>query len=58
MLCTRTPGSRPGRKRQAMWRAEGTYHSVVALMDHLRCESIQRLVHIVIDRYRAAAAGR
>ena len=27
-----------------MWRVEATYAAVVALMDHLRCEGIQRLV--------------
>jgi hypothetical protein len=41
------PGCRaagPDRKRQTVWQAEATYGSVVALMDHLRCEGIQRLV--------------
>ena len=44
MVCTRVPGSRPDRKRQKIWCAEARYDSVVALMDHLRCEGIQRLV--------------
>jgi transposase len=44
MVCTRVPGSRPGRKRQTVWQVDATYASVVALMDHLRCEGIQRLV--------------
>ena len=44
MVCTRVPGSRPDRKRQTVWRAEATYDQVVALMDHLRCQGIQRLV--------------
>jgi hypothetical protein len=44
MVCTRVPGSRPDRKRQKIWCAEASYGSVVALMDHLRCEGIQRLV--------------
>jgi hypothetical protein len=44
MVCTRMPGSRADRRRQAVWRAEATYDQVVALMDHLRCQGIQRLV--------------
>ena len=44
MVCTRVPGSRPDRKRQAVWQVDATYADVVALMDHLRCEGIQRLV--------------
>jgi transposase len=63
MVCTRVPGSRPDRKRQRVWRAEATYHAVVALMDHLRCEGIQRLVlestsdYWRIWYYLAEAAG-
>jgi len=63
MVCTRVPGSRPDRKRQAVWRVEATYHAVVALMDHLRCEGIQRLVlestsdYWRIWYYLAEAAG-
>jgi len=44
MVCTRVPGSRPDRKRQAVWQADADYASVVTLMDHLRCQGIQRLV--------------
>ncbi len=44
MVCTRVPGSRPDRRRQTVWQAGATYASVVALMDHLRCQGIQRLV--------------
>jgi hypothetical protein len=44
MVCTRVPGSRPDRRRQKVWRVEATCEQVTALMDHLRCEGIQRLV--------------
>ena len=44
MVCTRVPGSRPDRKRQTVWQVDATYASVTGLMDHLRCEGIQRLV--------------
>ena len=44
MVCTRVPGSRPDRRRQKVWRVEAAYGEVTALMDHLRCEGIQRLV--------------
>src|SRR5258706_14972881 len=44
MVCTRVPGSRPDRRRQTVWQGRATYASVVALMDHLRCQGIQRLV--------------
>jgi len=44
MVCTRVPGSRGDRKRQTVWQVDATYRSVIALMDHLRCEGIQRLV--------------
>ena len=44
MVCTRVPGSRPDRRRQKVWRVEATFKQVTALMDHLRCEGIQRLV--------------
>jgi len=63
MVCTRVPGSRPDRKRQKVWLAEAGYDSVVALMDHLRCEGIQRLViestsdYWRIWYYLAEAAG-
>jgi hypothetical protein len=63
MVCTRVPGSRPDRKRQTVWQVEATYAAVVALMDHLRCEGIQRLVlestsdYWRIWYYLAEAAG-
>ena len=63
MVCTRVPGSRPDRRRQKVWQVEATYDSVVALMDHLRCEGIQRLVlestsdYWRICYYLAEAAG-
>src|SRR6516162_6543536 len=63
MVCTRVPGSRAGRRRQAVWQVEATFHAVVALMDHLRCEGIQRLVlestsdYWRIWYYLAEAAG-
>jgi transposase len=44
MVCTRVPGSRPDRRRQKVWPVTATYREVIALMDHLRCEGIQRLV--------------
>ena len=63
MVCTRVPGSRPDRRRQKVWRVEATYGEVTALMDHLRCEGIQRLVlestsdYWRIWYYLAEAAG-
>jgi transposase len=63
MVCTRVPGSRADRRRQTVWRVEATYASVVALMDHLRCQGIQRLVlestsdYWRIWYYLAEAAG-
>src|SRR5258706_16215982 len=63
MVCTRVPGSRPDRRRQTVWQAGATYASVVALMDHLRCQGIQRLVpgstsdYWRIWYYLAEAAG-
>src|SRR5262249_26981326 len=41
---SRGAGSRPDRRRQKVWRVEATYAQVIGLMDHLRCEGIQRLV--------------
>ncbi len=63
MVCTRVPGSRPDRRRQKVWRVGATYGEVTALMDHLRCEGIQRLVlestsdYWRIWHYLAEAAG-
>ena len=44
MVCTRVPGSRPDRRRQKVWPVTATCREVIALMDHLRCQGIQRLV--------------
>jgi hypothetical protein len=44
MACTRVPGTRPDRRRQKTWRVEATFNEVMALMDYLRAEGIQRLV--------------
>ena len=63
MVCTRVPGTRPDRRRQKVWRVEATFNEVTALMDHLRCEGIQRLVlestsdYWRIWYYLAEAAG-
>jgi transposase len=63
MVCTRVPGSRADRRRQKVWRVEATFKEVIALMDHLRCEGIQRLVlestsdYWRIWHYLAEAAG-
>ncbi len=63
MVCTRVPGSRADRKRQKVRQVDATYGSVAALMDHLRCEGIQRLVlestsdYWRIWYYLAEAAG-
>ena len=63
MVCTRVPGNRPDRKRQTVWQVDASYASVVTLMDHLRCQGIQRLVlestsaYWRIWYYLAEAAG-
>ena len=63
MVCTRVPGSRPDRRRQKVWPVQATCGEVTALMDHLRCEGIQRLVlestsdYWRIWYYLAEAAG-
>ena len=63
MVCTRVPGSRPDRRRQKVWQVGATFGEVCALMDHLRCEGIQRLVlestsdYWRIWYYLAEAAG-
>jgi transposase len=63
MVCTRVPGSRADRRRQGTWRVGATFTEVTALMDHLRCEGIQRLVlestsgYWRIWYYLAEAAG-
>ena len=53
MVCTRVPGSRPDRRRQKVWQVPAAYHEVIALMDHLRCEGIQRLVLEIHERLLA-----
>src|SRR5450759_5764420 len=64
MVCLRLPHeSRAGRRTQKVWQADADYASVVALMDHLRCQGIQRLVlestsdYWRIWYYLAEAAG-
>jgi transposase len=63
MVCTRVPGSRADRRLQKVWRVEATCRAVTTLMDHLRCEGIQRLVlestgdYWRIWHYLAEAAG-
>ena len=61
MVCTRVPGSRPDRRRQEVWRVEAAYREVIALMDHLRCEGIQRLVlestPVIRGRQQASATA-
>jgi transposase len=63
MVCTRVPGSRPDRRRQKVWQVAASYHAVIALMDHLRSEGVQRLVlestsdYWRIWYYLAEAAG-
>jgi transposase len=63
MVCTRVPGSRRGSKRQKVWRVNATFKEITALMDHLVCEGIQRLVlestsdYWRIWYYLAEAAG-
>src|ERR1039457_1862593 len=60
---TRGPGARPGRTRQKVWRVNATFTEVTALMDHLVCAGIQRLVlestsdYWRIWYYLAEAAG-
>src|SRR5260370_41920509 len=63
MVCTRGRGSRRGSKRQKVWRVNATFKEITALMDHLVCEGIQRLVlestsdYWRIWYYLAEAAG-
>src|SRR5258705_12239147 len=52
MVCTRVPGSRPDRRRQTVWQAGATHAPVVALMDHLRGQGIQRPVARGASGYR------
>lgn len=63
MVCTRVPGTRADRRRQSVWKVPATFSAVTELMDHLRCEGIQRLVlestsdYWRIWYYLAEAAG-
>src|SRR5258708_28282363 len=64
MVCTRVPHeSKAGRRVQRTWQMGATYAEVVALMDHLVCEGIERLVlestsdYWRIWYYLAEAAG-
>src|SRR5258708_30825447 len=64
MVCTRLPrDTRAGRRTQPAWAATATFPAVVALMDHLRSQGIQRLVlqstpdYFRIWYYLAEAAG-
>jgi hypothetical protein len=57
MVCTRVPGSRPDRRRQKVWQVGATCGEVSALVDHLRCEGIQRLVLESIE-HSMASGGR
>jgi hypothetical protein len=45
MVCLRLPHeSRAGRRTQKVWEVTATFASVVALMDHLVCQGVERLV--------------
>ncbi len=61
MVCTRVPGSRRGSKRQKVWRVNATFKEITALMDHLVCEGIQRLVlestSVIRGRQQASATA-
>ena len=64
MVCMRLPHeSRAGRRVQKVWEVTATFASVVELMDHLRCQGVERLVlestsgYWRIWHYLAEAAG-
>jgi hypothetical protein len=64
MVCLRLPHeSRAGRRTQKVWEVTATFASVVALMDHLVCQGVERLVlesasdYWRIWYYLAEAAG-
>jgi len=45
MVCLRLPHeSRSERRTQQVWEVTAAYAAVVALMDHLACQGVQRLV--------------
>src|SRR5271155_6087945 len=44
MVCLRLPHeSRAGRRTQKVWEVTATFAAVVALMDHLVCQGVERL---------------
>ena len=64
MVCLRLPHeSRAGRRTQKVWEVTATFAAVVALMDHLVCQGVERLVlestsdYWRIWYYLAEAAG-
>jgi transposase len=64
MVCLRLPHeSRAGRRTQKVWEVTATFAAVVALMDHLVCQGVERLVlestsdYWRIWHYLAEAAG-
>ncbi len=64
MVCMRLPHeSRAGRRTQKVWEVTATFAAVVALMDHLVCQGVERLVlestsdYWRIWYYLAEAAG-
>ena len=64
MVCMRLPHeSRAGRRTQTAWEVTATFAAVVALMDHLVCQGVERLVlestsdYWRIWYYLAEAAG-
>src|SRR6266704_691088 len=64
MVCMRLPHeSRAGRRTQEVWEVTATFAAVVALMDHLVCQGVERLVlestsdYWRIWYYLAEAAG-
>src|ERR1019366_3003076 len=61
MVCLRLPHeSRAGRRTQKVWEVAATFAAVVALMDHVVCQGVERLVVGVHQRllaYLAAPRG-
>ena len=63
MVCMRLPHeSRAGRRTQKVWEVTATFAAVVALMDHLVCQGVERLVlestSVIRGRERAVCDGR
>ena len=53
MVCMRLPHeSRAGRRTQKVWEVTATFAAVVALMDHLVCQGVERLVRNDLFRGR------